>query len=184
MLTRIAGLLEDLPMRSRSWILAFAIMPFPFVLHAQNTAPHVVKYQATMSTVKYDFGVAEPVARLARATSWTPTPSICFGGAIQKAGDTLALVKGDNPLTGPFYIEGAEVIAKVDKKYLDDHVDNVNDSLAYYIALKNAGVPVEMHFYAQGGHAFGLRSTDLPITQCPKLVETWLSTIGMTPNPP
>src|SRR5208283_554607 len=39
----------------------------------------------------------------------------------------------------------------------DDHVDNVNDSLAYYIALKNAGVPVEMHLYAQGGHAFGLR---------------------------
>jgi len=36
----------------------------------------------------------------------------------------------------------------------DDHVDNVNDSLAYYIALKNAGVPVEMHLYAQGGHAF------------------------------
>ncbi len=96
MLTRIAGLLEDLPMRSRSWILAFAIMPFPFVLHAQNTAPHVVKYQATMSTVKYDFGVAEPVARLARATSWTPTPSICFGGAIQKPGDTLALVKGSD----------------------------------------------------------------------------------------
>src|SRR5207249_3700524 len=26
----------------------------------------------------------------------------------------------------------------------DDHVDNVNDSLAYYIALKNTGVPVEM----------------------------------------
>jgi hypothetical protein len=26
----------------------------------------------------------------------------------------------------------------------DDHVDNVNDSLAYYIALKNAAVPVEV----------------------------------------
>jgi acetyl esterase/lipase len=26
----------------------------------------------------------------------------------------------------------------------DDHVDDVSDSLAYYIALKNAGVPVEM----------------------------------------
>jgi acetyl esterase/lipase len=46
----------------------------------------------------------------------------------------------------------------------DDHVDNVNDSLVYYIALKNAGVPVEMHLYAQGGHAFGLRPTKLPVT--------------------
>jgi len=61
----------------------------------------------------------------------------------------------------------------------DDHVDNVNDSLAYYIALKNAGVPVEMHLYAQGGHAFGLRRTKFPITGWPQLVETWLGTIGM-----
>jgi acetyl esterase/lipase len=61
----------------------------------------------------------------------------------------------------------------------DDHVDNVKDSLAYYIALKKAGVPVEMHLYAQGGHAFGLRRTKLPITGWPQLVETWLRTIGM-----
>jgi acetyl esterase/lipase len=61
----------------------------------------------------------------------------------------------------------------------DDHVDNVDDSLAYYIALKKAGVPVEMHLYAQGGHAFGLRRTKFPITAWPQLVETWLGTIGM-----
>jgi acetyl esterase/lipase len=61
----------------------------------------------------------------------------------------------------------------------NDHVDNVNDSLAYYIALKNAGVPVEMHLYAKGGHAFGLRRTKLPITGWPQLVETWLGSIGM-----
>jgi acetyl esterase/lipase len=61
----------------------------------------------------------------------------------------------------------------------DDHVDNVDDSLAYYIALKKAGVPAEMHLYAQGGHAFGLRRTKFPITGWPQLVETWLKTIGM-----
>jgi acetyl esterase/lipase len=61
----------------------------------------------------------------------------------------------------------------------DDHVDNINDSLVYYIALKNAGVPVELHSYAQGGHAFGLRRTKFPVTAWPKLVETWLATIGM-----
>jgi acetyl esterase/lipase len=64
----------------------------------------------------------------------------------------------------------------------DDHVDSVNNSLAYYIALKNAAVPVEMHLYAQGGHAFGLRRTSLPITEWPQLVETWLGTIGMIPH--
>jgi acetyl esterase/lipase len=62
----------------------------------------------------------------------------------------------------------------------DDHVDNVDDSLAYYIALRKAGVPVEMHLYAQGGHAFGLRRTKYPITDWPRLLETWLETIGVS----
>lgn len=63
----------------------------------------------------------------------------------------------------------------------DDYVDGVNQSLAYYIALKNAKVPAEMHLYAHGGHAFGLRPTADPITRWPALAETWLSTIGMIP---
>jgi acetyl esterase/lipase len=61
----------------------------------------------------------------------------------------------------------------------DDHVDSVYDSLSYYIALKKAGIPAEMHLYAEGGHAFGLRRTKYPITGWPELVETWLQTIGM-----
>lgn len=61
----------------------------------------------------------------------------------------------------------------------DDPIDTVKNSLVYYIALKNAGVPVEMHLYAQGGHAFGLRRNKFPITAWPQLVETWLRTIGM-----
>jgi acetyl esterase/lipase len=64
----------------------------------------------------------------------------------------------------------------------DDHVDSVYDSLSYYIALKRAGVPAEMHLYAQGNHAFGLRRTTFPITGWPRLVETWLATIGMVPQ--
>lgn len=55
----------------------------------------------------------------------------------------------------------------------------MNHSLVYYMALKQAGVPVEMHLYAEGGHAFGLRRTKHPITAWPQLVEKWLVTIGM-----
>ena len=61
----------------------------------------------------------------------------------------------------------------------DDPVDRVENSLSYYAALKKACVPVEMHLYAEGGHAFGLRRTKLPVTGWPQLVETWLGTIGM-----
>ena len=63
----------------------------------------------------------------------------------------------------------------------DDYVDGVNQSLVYYTALKNARVPVEMHLYAHGGHAFGLRPTANPITRWPALAGTWLITIGMVP---
>jgi acetyl esterase/lipase len=62
----------------------------------------------------------------------------------------------------------------------DDPVDPVENSLVYFMALKKAGVPVEMHLYAEGGHAFGLRRTEFPITRWPELAETWLQRIGMT----
>jgi len=61
----------------------------------------------------------------------------------------------------------------------DDHVDQIEDALSYYMGLKKAGVPVELHAYAQGGHAFGLRATNLPVSGWPQLVETWLHTIGV-----
>jgi acetyl esterase/lipase len=61
----------------------------------------------------------------------------------------------------------------------DDPVDDVRNSWAYYSELKKAGVSVEMHLFAHGGHAFGLRHTEQPITEWPQLVEKWLGTIGM-----
>jgi acetyl esterase/lipase len=61
----------------------------------------------------------------------------------------------------------------------DDPVDDIENSLVYFAALKKAAVPVEMHVYAHGGHAFGLRRTAFPITRWPQLVEAWLATIGM-----
>jgi acetyl esterase/lipase len=64
----------------------------------------------------------------------------------------------------------------------NDPVDNINHSLVYYMALKKAAVPVEMHLYAEGGHGFGLRPTTRPISHWPELAETWLQTIGMIPK--
>lgn len=61
----------------------------------------------------------------------------------------------------------------------DDDVDRVEDSISYFMALKKIGVPAELHVYAQGGHAFGLRPTQYPATRWPRLVETWLGTLGI-----
>ncbi len=77
----------------------------------------------------------------------------------------------DIPVTGqtpPSFIVQAE----------DDPV-HVENAVVYFLALKNAKVPAELHIYAEGGHGFGLRRTALPITTWPQSVETWLHTLHM-----
>jgi acetyl esterase/lipase len=64
----------------------------------------------------------------------------------------------------------------------DDYVDGVDQSLVYYAALAKARVPAELHLYAHGGHAFGLRRTTQPITGWPGLAEAWMRTIGVLPR--
>src|SRR6266404_5454654 len=55
----------------------------------------------------------------------------------------------------------------------DDPV-HVENATVYFLALKNAKVPAELHIYAQGGHGYGLRRTALPVTAWPQRVEAWL----------
>jgi len=61
----------------------------------------------------------------------------------------------------------------------DDPVDNVRNSIAYFLALQAMKIPVEMHIYAHGGHAFALRNTGQPISGWPALAAKWLHTIGV-----
>lgn len=58
----------------------------------------------------------------------------------------------------------------------DDPV-HVENATTYFLQLKKAKVPAELHVYAEGGHGYGLRKTDLPVTTWPKTVEVWLHTI-------
>src|SRR5437660_10278899 len=90
---------------------------------AQDSGGKIVKYHATINDVKYVYGVAEPVARLKSGDILETNTVDAFGNAIQKPGDTLSLVKGDNPLTGPCYIEGAETGDTLAVKILDLQVD-------------------------------------------------------------
>ena len=60
----------------------------------------------------------------------------------------------------------------------NDYGVKVESSVFYFLALKNAKVPAEMHIYAEGGHGFGLRPTDAPVAaKWPVLAEEWLHTI-------
>jgi amidase len=91
---------------------------------AQSGSANVVRYHATISNVKYVYGAARPVAHLKPGDVLETNTLDAFGNAIQKPGDTLSMVKGDNPLTGPFYIEGAEPGDTLAVKVLDLQVDS------------------------------------------------------------
>ena len=64
----------------------------------------------------------------------------------------------------------------------EDDTVHVENAVVYFMALKNAKVPVELHIYAEGGHGYGLRRTELPITNWPQSVDIWLNTIHMIPG--
>jgi acetyl esterase/lipase len=60
----------------------------------------------------------------------------------------------------------------------DDNV-KVENSLLYFAALKHANVPAEMHIFAKGGHGYGLRRTEVPVTRWPQLAEQWMRSLGV-----
>ena len=64
----------------------------------------------------------------------------------------------------------------------EDDPIHVENSVVYFLALKNATVPAELHIYAEGGHGYGLRRTALPITAWPQTMEIWLHTIHVLPQ--
>ncbi len=97
---------------------------------------------------------------------------VVYPGYLALADKNFAANPDINPTadTPPTFIVQAE----------DDTV-HVENAVVYFLALKNAKVPAELHIYAQGGHGYGLRRTALPVTTWPQSVEEWLHTIGVLP---
>jgi len=60
----------------------------------------------------------------------------------------------------------------------EDDPINAENGLFYYLALKRAKVPAEMHLYPKGGHGYGMRSQKGGIGEYPKLIEKWLADNG------
>ena len=61
----------------------------------------------------------------------------------------------------------------------DDDV-NCENCTALFTALKREGVPAELHLFTRGGHGYGLRRTEFPVTQWPTLAAAWLDELGFS----
>ena len=83
---------------------------------------------------------------------------------------------------GPIPAAEIKVTANTPPSFLiqaeDDSV-GVENTLVYYASLRAAKVPAEAHLYPTGGHGYGLRLTEKPITSWPRLAEQWLRTLGV-----
>src|SRR5438477_8123130 len=102
----------------RAYVLVFVVS---CAAGAQTT--NVVRYHATISNVKYVYGPAAPVAHVKSGDVIETNTLDAFGNVLKKPGDKQSLVKGDNPLTGPFYVEGAQPGDTLAVKFLDLQVD-------------------------------------------------------------
>ncbi len=89
-------------------------------------AQNVVHYTTTNANVKYLFATADPVLHLKPGDILDTNTLDCFGNGLKKPGDTLDMAKGDNPLAGPFYVDGAEPGDTLAVKILDLQVDSEN----------------------------------------------------------
>lgn len=141
------------------FLLAAIVSPPAFSqASGAETSGRIVRYKTSMEVVKYTYGVAPPVARLAPGDILVTNTVDALGNAIQKPGDTLSLVKGDNPLTGPFYIEGAEPGDTLAVKILELEVDSNQGvgaiapgfgalNTTFYTPMLNPPLPEKIWFY-------------------------------------
>ena len=61
----------------------------------------------------------------------------------------------------------------------NDHAVPIEQSLEFINALEKAGVPAEIHIFANGPHASGLGRGDAALDQWPGLLENWLRAQGL-----
>ena len=53
------------------------------------------------------------------------------------------------------------------------------NSIDFYLALRKAGVPAELHIYEKGEHGFGLGGTDPVLSTWPDRLVAWLNARGL-----
>jgi acetyl esterase/lipase len=98
---------------------------------------------------------------------------LIYPGGFEKAGNLHPEVVPAKDRTPPTFIAMAG----------DDPV-RVENALTYYLALKQAGVPAEMHLYPTGGHGYGLRRTADDVTTWPDRAADWLKAGGWLKRAP
>ncbi len=57
------------------------------------------------------------------------------------------------------------------------------DAARVFVALKKLGVSSELHVFSKGGHGYGLRDTNQPVSGWPRLCADWMKASGFLERP-
>jgi acetyl esterase/lipase len=115
-------------------------------------------------------------------------PVISFDPAVAHAGSVRMLL-GENP--DPKLIEtlsnDLQVTAQTPPTFIfhttNDNGVPVENSVRFYLALRKAKVPVEMHLFENGPHGVGMALSDPALSAWPTLLMNWLRARGLLTRP-
>ena len=115
-------------------------------------------------------------------------PVISFDPAVTHAGSLKNLL-GDNP--DPKLVENLsnelQVTAQTPPTFIfhttNDNGVPVENSVRFYLALRKAKVPVEMHLFENGPHGVGMALNDPSLSAWPSLLMNWLRARGLLTKP-
>jgi acetyl esterase/lipase len=89
------------------------------------------------------------------------------------------------PIYAGWMPEGADLSESCPPVFMviaHDDKDRSINMAELYIALKKANISAEMHIYSEGGHGYGLRRTEHPVTSWTDRMEDWLNFKGFLEN--
>ncbi len=131
-------------------------------------------------------GAADPVDRASSRPDFLilAYPVISFDPAIAHAGSVRSLL-GDNPDAALIQnlSDELQVTATTPPTFLfhttADATVPVENSVRFYLALRAAKIPAEMHLFENGPHGVGLALADPALSLWPTLLSNWLRGRGL-----
>jgi acetyl esterase/lipase len=133
-----------------------------------------------------DQAAAEPIGRMTTRPDFAILgyPVISFTTEYTHEGSRRHLL-GENP--DPKLVEllsnEKQVTAETPPTFLfhtnEDTGVPPENSVLFYLALRKAGVPAELHIYERGQHGVGLAPTDLVLSSWPRRLADWLYSRGL-----